>query len=59
MSDTPQAADPYAVARQQMYVARAQAVALVATIDAALASIPNPSPAPKQRLSYMGADEEA
>lgn len=59
MSEQPQAASSLALARQQMYAARTQAVALLASIDASLATMPKDEAAPQpKRLAYMGADEE-
>lgn len=52
--------DPMEQARQQMLVARQQAIALIATVDAALATMPRPAPQqPEKRLSFLGAEDEA
>lgn len=53
--------DPLALARQQLQTARAQAVALIASIDASLMSLPQAQEEekqPRERLAYLGAEDE-
>ena len=51
--------DSLSLSRQQMQTARAQAVALIASIDAALISLPQVvEPEPEKRLSWLGAEDE-
>ena len=51
--------DGVELARQQLQAARSQAIATVATIEAALASLPaTPSEPEVKRLPYLGDEEE-
>jgi hypothetical protein len=43
--------------RQQAQAARAQAVATIASIDALIATLPPPQPAPKRGPRTLGDDE--
>ena len=58
MSDAPQAPSPLTLARQQMGLARQQAVALIASIDAALGSMPQEAPEPRKRFTVLGEDDQ-